>query len=413
MKKILSVTKVTLLSSLLAFGLGGCVSSGEKSSPEKTAMLKMLMARMSNVPTNQNIEKKASIQKRELISESELLNSLESYPKSSSGVKFEKRKDGFTINGKSVYLDPEGEIVNYGYDWKDGSFFYLIKISDGNYKIKFNRVGSNKPSLDIAYVEKGRSNYLVETVSGKKFNGQGLILTSKGFIVTREGSAFIYNVGQNSKNFATPNGWHIAYFQNGDVASTQFLLLEKDVEVENSSNPLSGLWNATKELGNTLGISKKEDYKLVNLNNPQEGYLINVTLGDKQIHLYSDCKRQNRFVQRCSQMDSRNSLYEADGSKNATHYFWAITWFKGKDTIFSVTQESGYKKIYVRNLKTGKTVEIASRITGFPEFSAVQDKNGLVKVYVSGGLLPNVQNTDAEELLKNNPDISDSSKKDK
>jgi len=412
-KKILLVGKLALLSSLIVFGLSGCLSSGQNTSPEKTAMLKMLMGRMSSVPTNRNVEKKATAQKRELISESELENRLKNYPKGSSGVKFEKRKDGFTINGESVYLDPEGEIVNYGYDWKDGSFFYLIKISEGNYKIKFNRVGSNKASLDIAYVEKGRSNYLVETVSGKKFNGQGLILTSKGFIVTREGSAFIYNVGKNSKNFATPKGWHIAYFQNGNVASTQFLLLEKDIEVENSSNPLAGLWSATKELGNTLGISKKEDYKLVNLNNPKEGYLINVTLGDKQIHLYSQCKRQNRFVQKCSQMDSRNSLYEAGGSKNATHYFWAITWFKGKDSVFSVTQESGYKNIYVRNLKTGKTVEVASRITGFPEFSAIQDKNGLVKVYVSGGLLPNVQNTDAEKLLQNNPDISDSSKKDK
>jgi hypothetical protein len=413
MKKISSVVKLGLVSGVLVVGFGGCVSSSQNNnSPEKKAMMKMLMQRMSAMPINAKREKQTPI-KKDLINESTLISKLETYPKTSNGVKFQKRKDGFTINGKSVYLDPEGKIVNYGYDWKDGSFFYLIKISDSSYKIKFNRVSSNKPSLDIAYVKKGNGNYLIETVSGKKFNGQGLILTSKGFIVTREGSAFIYNVGKETKNFATPTGWHIAYFQNGNIASTQFLLLERDVEKQNSSNPLADFWTATKELGNALGISKKEDYKLIDLNNPSKGYLINITLGDKEIQTLSECKRQNKFVQRCSQMDTRNSLYEPNGLKNFSHYYWSITWFKGKNTIFSISKESTNRKIYIRDLKTGKTVEVASRITGFPEFTAVQNKDGLVEIFVNGGFLPNVGNKDAESFLAENPDISPEKKKDK
>ena len=406
MKKISSIVKLGLVHSIIIIGFQGCVSSSQNNnSPEKKAFLNMLMKKMSNVPNMERIDKKSTPQ-IETVNESELAQKIKTYSKYSNGVKFEKRKDGFTINGKDVYLDPEGKIVNYGYNWEDGSFFYLIELSRSTYKIKFNRVGSNKPSLDIGFVEKVQNNYSIKTVSGKKFNGQGLILTSTGFIITREGSAFIYNVGEKTKTFATPKGWHIAYFQNGDVASTHFLLLERDKEKDISTNPLTSFWNATKELGNTLGINKKEDYKLVNLENPSKGYLINITLGDKEINTYSNCKRQNSFYQSCSQMDTRSSLYEENGLKNFSHYYWSITWFKGKNSIFSISKESTNRKIYIRDLNTGKTVEVASRITGFPEFNAVQDKDGLVKIYVSGGFLPGVGNKDAEKFLKENPDIS-------
>ena len=409
MNKISSIIKLGLVSTVVLIGSSGCMSTAPKNnSPEKEAMLKMLVQKMSDVSVRTQKEERV-VTKKNLISESSLVSKVNSYPKNIDGVKFTKRKDGFSINEESVYLDPEGKIVNYGYDWKNGSFFYLIQVSDSSYKIKFNRVASNKPSLDIAYVTKGSNSYSIETVSGKKFNGQGLILTSKGFIVTRENSAFIYTVGKETKNFTTPTGWHIAYFQNGDVASTEFLLLERDVETKSSSsNPLgqlSELFTAAKELGNSLGINKKQDYKLVDLNNPSTGHLINITLGDKEVQSFSNCKRQNRFVQKCSQMDVRNSLYEPNGLKNFSHYYWSVTWFKGKNTIFSVSKESSHRKIYIRDLKTGKTVEAASRITGFPEFSATQDKNGLVKILVNGGFLPSVGNKNAEKFLTENPKI--------
>ncbi len=95
-------------------------------------------------------------------------------------------------------------------------------------------------------------------------------------------------------------------------------------------------------------------------------------------------------------------------SSDLPNYYWAITWFKGKNSIFSVTKEASDRKIYIRDLNTGKTVEVASRITGFLGFDAVQDKNGLVKIYVDGGLWPSIKNSDAETFLKENPDISKS-----
>jgi len=65
---------------------------------------------------------------------------------------------------------------------------------------------------------------------------------------------------------------------------------------------------------------------------------------------------------------------------------------------------------YILDLKTGKTVDVTSRIIGFPEFTEILDKNGLVKIYVSGDFLPNIGNKDAEKFLKENPDISSENK---
>ena len=156
--------------------------------------------------------------------QSSLAQKVSTYLKSEKGVKFKKMRDGFAINGDDVYLDPEGEIVNYGYNWKDGSFTYIIKLSKTEFKIKFNRVESNKESIDIANLTRKGSSFFVETKTGEKFRGKGLILTSKGFIVTRNNSAFIYTAGEKTKQFTAPSGWHIAYFQNGDVASIFFYL---------------------------------------------------------------------------------------------------------------------------------------------------------------------------------------------
>ncbi len=384
------ILKFSLIS-ILIVGLSGCMGGTQKN-------LRVAHTKYINA-TPEQVKAQAS-----------LAQMVSKYPKSKQGVKFEKLKDGFTINGDEAYLDPEGEIVNYGYNWKDGSFSYLIKLSGDTFKIKFNRVNSNQESIDVATLQRRGSTFFVETKTGEKFRGSGLILTSNGFIVTRKSSAFIYTVGEKTKRFTTPSGWHIAYFQNGDVASTNFLLLEKNKEKESggmfAKTAIGELWTATKELGNALGINSKEDYMLINIDNPSKTYPINITLGDKEVALYSQCERQNRYVRKCDKMDMRVSLYQPNGLKNTSHYYWSVQWFQGKNTIYSITKESTHKKVLIRDLNSGKTVEAAYRLTGFPEFSTKQDDNGVVKLHVEGGLLPSVDIVDAEELLNKNPDVS-------
>ncbi len=388
MKNLSSIVKLGLVSAVMTVGFSGCVG-GTSSKNLRVAKAKYINTSSETIQAQSSLAKQISM-----------------YKTSKQGVKFKKMKDGFAINGNDVYLDPEGDIVNYGYNWKDGSFTYAIKLSSNQYKIKFNRVESGKKSIEIANLTRKGSMFFVETKTGEKFRGNGLILTSKGFITTRNKSAFIYTMGEKTKQFTTPSNWHIAHFQNGDVASTKFLLLEKDIDYK-KGNSLGEFFNATKELGAVFGLTKKQDYMLISIDNPSKHYLLNNTLGDKEIEVLSRCKRQNRYINLCDQVDYKKSLYQQNGLRNFEHYYWTITWFKGKNTTYSITKEYGDRKVLVRDLNTGKTVEAANRISGFNSFTSVQDSDGVVKIHVDSGLLEGVDIDDVEKFLADNPDITE------
>ncbi|WP_456404793.1 hypothetical protein [Hydrogenimonas sp.] len=403
MKKIGAMSIVCLM----AFLFNGCIPANNRADAltveQKKQLLQALMNRMQQAPDNGG--SKGLLQQQEAqkgadpISEEELLSKIKAYPKPATGIHFEQRADGLEINGQKIYVDYEGSITRYGYDWQSGNMVYIVELSPGAYKIKYQRALSGKEPTDIASVYRNGSILSIRTVTGKRFSGKAVIPTSSGFIVTRDKTAFIYEIGHAPFTFNTPDGWHIATFQNGDVATTGFILLERDAEVTSSTNPFTQLLNSTKELGNAIGITEKKDYMLISLKNPSLHRLINITLGEKEVALYSQCRQKNSYVNICDTMNMKQSLFEPNGLKNANHYFWNIHWFKGKEKIFSVTKESNNKKVLIADLEHNRSVEGAYRVTGFPEYTTSQDEKGIVKVHVEGGLLPSVEIPDAEKLL--------------
>ena len=413
----LSEIKLPVISSLTAMLiLSGCYSSSNNSSSltaeQKQVFLNALMNKMQQANPRLgassfqlNHTPNMASEKTKAITEKELLEKINSYPKLTSGVHFTQRSDGFIINDSSVYVDYEGKIVKYGYNWKNGNIFYIIETSLDRYKIKFQRANSGMEPLFIANVARNGANFIVRTATGKTINGSGIIPTSEGFIVLRKDTAFIYRPGHGITTFVTPKGWHIAQFQNGDVASTNFILLERNKEVD-ESNPIGNLMNETKELANIFGLTEKSDYMLINVLNPNEKQLINITLGDKEIQILSQCRQSSKYIRVCQHMDVREGLYEPNGLKNFSHYYWNINWFVGKNRVFSVTKEATGKKVLITDLKTGKKVEAAYRITGFPGLTTEQDENGVVSVHVDGGLLPSVDISDAEDFLEKNEPIN-------
>ena len=406
-------TIISLLSTVAALAIiTGCSGKSYEPqsvslSPQEAAELKQaLLKKLRSDFSPQSQETAAPVQKTgndniPIVSEEELKAKVEKLPLSTTGVKFTKRRDGFMINDTNAYIDPEGAIVNYGYDWKNGTFSYMIETAPGHYKIKYNTAENKNDAVEIATVKRSGNKYFVTTASGKKLSGKGLILTSKGFIVIRDATAFTYNAGEGVYNFIAPKGWHIASFQNGDVASTHFMLLERDQKASSGSrlNPFADLLKSTQELGNALGVMQKNDYMLISLNNPKQRHMLNITLGEKDVALYSECRNTSRYYQKCDQMDMRESLYQPNGLKNFNHYYWNVTWFSGKDKVFAVTKESNNRNVNVIDLESGKKVTMASRVTGFPEFEAVQDNTGTVKVHVAGGFLPSVDISSAEGKL--------------
>lgn len=407
-RKTVKVITVSLMASIL---LNGCLGVGptpdeiEANNHARNMFLKALSQRMNqNNQTVQQPVKKIN-QPINILSESQLKEKIDSFEKISTGVKFTKYKDGFSINGNSRFLDPEGRIIKYGYNWETGDVTYIIETMIDKFKIKYMRALTNQAPILIANASRNQGILNIQTVTGKNFNSEGLVLTSKGFIALREESAFFYKIGENTKTFITPKGWHIAKFQNGDVASTNYILLEKNIVEDKKGNELASVINTGKSLMSSLGIIEKKDYMLVNLDNPKLFQLFNIDTSDKQVQIYSQCRNDGSFINKCDNMDSVVSLYKPDGSINNGHYYWRIMWYKTKDKTIAVAMEANFKKITITDLETGKKVEAAYRLTGFPGIESSQDATGNVKVSALGGVFSDVQVDNAEEFLKKEKDI--------
>lgn len=391
-------TKSTGILVLSMLALSGCGGPTPEEQAMREKMMNRFMASMNKKPTH--IQTK-EIKQENIISEEELAQKINAYPKIASGVKFTKLKDGFKINDKDIFIDPEGSIVNYGFNWKNGDVTYMIQTSPSQYKLKYTRVLSNMEPTTIANVTKNGSMQSIMTVTGKRLSTKGMILTSKGFATVRKNSAFIYEPGKALNTFTTPKGWHIAQFQNGDLASTKHILLEKTVDPDTKSNSFLDFIESTKELGNSLGINDKEDYMLVSIENSEKTFPINITIGSKNVGQYSDCEQSNSLVRKCNNVDFTESLYTNEGLPNTGHYYWAILWFTtGDGEAILATRENTQRSVIITDLTTGTKKEAAYRVTGFPELMAEQDSHGHIKVIAGGGIFPDEVIEDAEAFIK-------------
>lgn len=404
MRNSVKVLSVSLVTAVLMSGCMGGPTPEEKRQQEeaKALMMQMMMQGMQQNLSQQEQEQEVqqTVAPLVTISEAELKKEFNSFDTISSGVKFTKYDDGFSINDSSRYMDPEGKIVSYGYDWKTGDVTYMIESDENSFKIKFMRALAEQSPIDIATVKRSGKLLKVRTVTGKKFTSTGLILTSQGFITLRNDTAFEYKIGKKTKSFAAPKGWHIAKFQNGDVASTNYLLLEKNVEVDDNDGGISGLISSSKSVMNSFGMMDKNDYMLINIDNTKEQHLLDIDMSDKDVGTYSQCEQMNSYVRKCDNVSFSESLYDNNGLPNVGHYYWRIMWYSTKDgRVLSVTKEATHKKVIIADLATGKKVEAAYRVTGFPELTTSQDATGKIKIIAGGGMFSDVTIEDAEQFL--------------
>lgn len=400
-------TNTLLISVTATILMSGCIGGPSPEEIQQQQEAKKMFMQMMAQRLGQNVEQtpptQTNVAPMHTISEEELKNSVANFDKLSTGVKIEKYKNGFSINQKR-YIDPEGKIVNYGFDWQTGDITYMIGTSENHYIIKFMRALASQSPVEIATVVRDGNTFKAQTVSGKKFNSNGLVLTSQGFIALRDDTAFQYTIGKDIESFSSPEGWHIADFQNGDVASTNFILLEKNAVDKNDENSISGLIDSTTSLMNSVGLTDKKDYMLVNIANPQEKYLLDIDMNAKDVGTYSGCKRVNSFVNKCDNVSFSESLYDNNGMPNVGHYYWRVMWYRtANGKILSISKEAGHKKILITDLISGKQAEAAYRLTGFPELTSTQNSDGKIKIIVGGGLLSDIVIEDAETYLKEHP----------
>lgn len=376
------------LSATLMGGVTGCISQPppRPMTPEEEAAHKafadMMRARIEQMKANgpyypgqgraAPVSMPATPPSTPAISEQDLAKKFGALPRLTNFVDIEGNQDGFSIDG-ARYLDPEGDIVEFSSDPATGDVTYMIRTGDGRSILKSMRVGTGTNPIVIANANKQLRGVSVQTVTGQNLNGDAVILTSRGFLVTRPTAVFQYTPGTAIKSFPISVGYHVARFQNGAIGRSGYILVEKNVEQNGG-----GLLGDLKSLGSMVGVGKKEDYAMNHLDN---GKLtpINISVDENQVNKATDCRhQQGRLVNKCANMESYSSLYEANGFKNRSHYFWRIAWFGGVDGPILIALEDGLRSLTITNLQTGKKVEAFHRALGITSFDAYEDPAGII-----------------------------------
>lgn len=310
------------------------------------------------------------------LTEQALQAQLNAFPKLADGASFERFRDGFSANGQR-YIDPEGKIISYSYDTVTGDVGYVAQVDNVNFVVKVNRVLTNAEPVTIATATRSGGTWQVLSSTGKKLAGDRLIPLAKGFLVARESTGFKYIAGQGITNFAVPDTFTIATFQNGDISGTDYVLVERRPKInKDSTDEFVGTLSA---LGSVLGLSKKEDYRLYNISSGKF-IPLNIASEGKEVQVNSYCRQINYIRAECARVDFYESLFDTVGMPNYSHYFWRISWYKTPTRPVLVAQEGGLTEITATDMTSGKKVSLFHRTMGIAGFSVAQKSSGKVTV---------------------------------
>lgn len=377
-------------------------SNGNAANPMQLLLQQMLMKQMQmQGGAQQALSPQVANPPLPQISESELARQLDGFPAKPDGVEFKRMRDGFTADGVR-YIDPEGTIVLYGFDVLSGDVSYVVQNSPSTFLIKYTRVNVGAQPVTLASATRAGSMWQVATVTGARVTGDRLIPTSKGFVVARENTGFRYTPGKGLLSFSAPEDFVIAQFQNGDVSGTNHLLLQrrKAQQSQGAQGDLEKIGSTLKTLGNILGVAKKNDYAMLNLENNRVE-LLNISSDGNEVAFHDRCRQVNYVMASCAKVDFFDSLYDQSGLPNFSHYFWRISWYKTPARPVLIVQEGGLQEISAVDLRDYSRKTLFSRTLGIAGFKVQQNKNGIVSVNARMGFSEEVfENVDTAFAIK-------------
>lgn len=318
--------------------------------------------------------------------------------KPKTGISIVQARDGLKIDGSS-YLDPSGTIRNYAFDSLTGDITYSVQ-SGPQLVYKYLRAGSPAEPITIATAQPAGGIWQVTTASGKQISGNTVTPIAKGVMVSRGSSAFRYVPGWGVKSVSIPDGWEMAQFQRGNVGATNFVLLEKQYVHDGG---LGDIFSTVKSMGALVGLNKKEDYALFNLENSKL-YPLNIQVDGKMRSVMSNCRQKNALVNECRTMTSYESLY-SDLGPNFGHYYWKVGWYNTPQGPIAITMENGINDVYVLDLNTGKKVSAFHRGMGITSLAMAQQGDGRVRINANWMFEDHIIE-DAHEHLAEQTDIN-------
>jgi hypothetical protein len=343
------------------------------------------------------------------MTEAQLAQTLAAWPVQKGPFAVERFRDGFNIEGRRV-LDPEGRIIKSSVDQNTGDAGYLVETAQDTFRIKLMRHKSGAPlTLATAYRQAGQ--WTVETVTGVRVSGARLNVSAKGFLLARENSVFKYVAGEGLQPYSLPEAFTMAPLQNGNVATTGWVLLEKRPETIQeeggvlAKTELGSLFKAVKAVGAAAGLNKSDaDYALFNLES-NKSIPLGISFGEKQTGIMSQCRQRNMWVAQCDRYESVESAYQQDGSPNRAHYYWRVSWFNTPEGNVAVVMEDGITKVDAIQLETGKRASVFQRTLGIADWSCKQELDGRVSAKAALGFSQGVID-DVGALLKGDTAVS-------
>lgn len=344
-------------------------SAHSADAPELSERSKELLKKL-NALNNQGreVENKAPAQSTVTPSEEEMNKRLEGMSALSGTVSIVQKNDGFTVNGRP-FIDQEGTIVKYGYDGTTGDVTYLAQTGSQQYAVKYVRANSDKEPITIATALETGDGWTINTATGKTLRGETVIPLAKGLLVNRSSAGFIYQPGKGSKQIALPDGYVMSQFQNGEIQSTRYMLIEKSKEDN------GGLFSKFKSLGSTLGVNDKNDFAFLNIDSG-EMIPINITIDAKDVSLRGECRKKSRssIMAQCQYLGTTESLYQQNGLPNGGHYYWQTNWINTPSGPILIWTDGGFgAKTMLYNPISKKKVIAFSRTLGI-NFITVENK---------------------------------------
>ncbi len=272
-----------------------------------------------------------------------------------------------------------GEVIDFARDPYSNVIFQLVKLPNGSREIQRRSAEGVKR---LASVSGREGKWLIEPDGGAPIEAIDLQLTNRGFVAGTRNRVMAYTEGMGLSPVQWPAGYHSAAVQRGNVAQTGYVLFERD----NASGQKSaaGIFDLISDLGNTVGVSKRNNYVLVDLHSGKN-YTLNVSTAGKIVTTTtgaSNCRKRNALINVCQDVatDSRENLRDNLGMKNLRHYLWSIYWFKAPSGTYLIALEDGGGKVTATKLETGEKRIAFSRALGIADFSAAQIDDGRIQL---------------------------------
>ena len=312
------------------------------------------------------------------VSEADLARRIAAMPAGKPIGTIEYLRDGFQYDGQR-FVDPQGRVTTFAVDAFRGVVTYVPNtIGDAPQPVKLAFLGDTVSSEVIGRVARQNGQYRFESLTGKSLSGDLLILLNDGVVVLRDAVGFRYAVGEGVRQIDLPKGWYPTPLQRGNV-STGWILLEKDTSAE-KSNPL----NLFSNFGKAVGLTEANEYALFNFADGRK-IVLDVSSAGKTTSKYSNCRKRSELFNECQTATNYQSVWNADGFKNLSHYYWRMDWQQSIAGPVLVAQEGGLKYINAYDLATGKKVNLLERTLGVAGFDVVLKPGQKVQVQAQMG----------------------------